>query len=437
VSPATLAPDRISVCMYQVGFGDCILLSFHYPFDLPDGPRARHLLFDFGSTRWPKGHAGRYPEIAADVARRTDGVLDAIVITHRHKDHIGGYGITAAADTIAALKPRAVVRPWTENPKAAAEATGPTLVGPRSYRYARNLTQAQRFAGHVALTVGAQERGFRGDLREAALEQLANQDAINRLDALAVATANKGDYVFAGSPVSLQQLLPGVVTTVLGPPTIEMWPQVAGERADDDEYWLRQNGLLARMLTATGAPPATARLATTAAIEPEVDPGPLRWIVERLREQQTHSLLRIVGGLEDALNNTSVILLFQTGRRTLLFPGDAQIENWSYTLTSPKATALRAALPQVDLYKVGHHGSRNASPRSLVKQWVGRNEKLTSIMSTLPGVHGKSDATAVPRTTLVDALAALGPLYRTDKLAATALAVEVTGSAKDNQPFTR
>ena len=437
MSPAAPAPDRISVCAYQVGFGDCILLSFHYPAALPDGRNSRHLLFDFGSIRWPKGHTARYPEIAADVSARTGGVLDAIVITHRHKDHIGGYGITTAADVIAALNPRAVIRPWTENPKAAANATSPALVGPRSHRYARNLAQAQQFAAHVALTVDAQARGFRGELRDAALEQLANQDAIDRLDTLAAATANKGDYVFAGSPVSLQQLLPGVTTTVLGPPTIEMWPQVAGERADDDEYWLRQNSLLGRMLDATDAPPETVRVATVAAGQAEVDPGPVRWIVERLREQQTHSLLRIVGGLEDALNNTSVILLFKTGKRTLLFPGDAQIENWSYALTSPNATSMQAALKQVDFYKVGHHGSRNASPRSLVKEWQGRPVKLTSIMSTLQHVFEKTERTTVPRKTLTDALAALGPLFRTDTLATKTLGLEITGSSTDTKPFTR
>jgi hypothetical protein len=167
-----------------------------------------------------------------------------------------------------------------------------------------------------------------------------------------------------------------------------------------------------------------------------VDPGPIRWIVERLHEQQTHSLLRIVRGLDDALNNTSVILLFETGKRKLLFPGDAQIENWSYALTSPDASALRAALPEVDFYKVGHHGSRNATPRSLVTLWSGRTKQLTSALSTMPGVHGESEATAVPRTTLCDALAALGTLHRTDAFPIGTIALELTASTKDEKPFT-
>jgi hypothetical protein len=32
------------------------------------------------------------------------------------------------------------------------------------------------------------------------------------------------------------------------------------------------------------------------------------------------------------MNNTSVILFFEVGSKKLLFPGDAQIENWSYAL---------------------------------------------------------------------------------------------------------
>jgi hypothetical protein len=428
VSPQQLPPSEISVRMYQVGFGDCFLLSFHYAAALDDGRDVRHVLFDFGTNRWPKQHAARFPDIAEDIAARTAGFLDAVVITHRHKDHVAGYANAEAGAKIASLTPKAVVRPWTENPAAADGATGPGFVGPRSHRYARNLDQAQAFAGTVADSVGIDERGFRGDLRDVAAGQVKNKAAIDRLDALALATANHGDYVFAGSPSSLDQLLPGVTTTVLGPPTIEMWPQVASEASDDPQYWLRQKSLLGRMLAASGATPDVVAVAERAAQDP-IDPGPLRWIVEKLHQEQTHSLLRIVGGLEDALNNTSVILLFQAGSRTLLFPGDAQIENWSYSLTSKDAKNLRAGLPDVDFYKVGHHGSRNASPRSLVGEW-GQTKKVSCMMSTLPHVYE-----SVPRPQLIDALEALGPLYRADELPPTDLFKDVRASTADVAPF--
>jgi hypothetical protein len=261
-----------------------------------------------------------------------------------------------------------------------------------------------------------------------------NQEAVTRLDQLAAVTGNGGSYLAAGADAGLDELLPGVRTTVLGPPTIEQWPQMTGEREDDVEYWLSQQTLLERVLAAADAPPVTQR-AASAAGSSEVDPGPIRWIVEKLHDQQTHSLLRIVRTLDDALNNTSLILLFQTGTRTLVFPGDAQIENWSYSLTAEQAEPLREGLDATDLYKVGHHGSRNASPRSLVKQWQGRPRPLTSVMSTMPGVHGESEATAVPRTTLVDALVLLGPCYRSDALAAEQIAQEIGASTSDELAY--
>ncbi len=434
MSPAQPAPSEVRLRMYQVGFGDCFLLSFRYRTTLPDGREERHVLVDFGSTHWPKGHKPRYREIADDIRERTEGALDAIVITHRHKDHISGFGNDEAAAIIAGLKPKAVIRPWTENPAAAANATRPALVGERSRSFALSLSQAQAFAEAVTQAVGEGTRGFRGALRELALDQLPNQEAITRLDELARETATGGGYIFAGQASGLETLLPGVTTTVLGPPTIEQWPRVKGQREDDPEYWLRQRGLLGRMLAAVDASPETVREAENSR-RAAVGPGPTRWIVERLQAQQTHSLLRIVRGLEDALNNTSVVLLFETGKRRLLFPGDAQIENWSYALTSPKASALRAGLPEIDLYKVGHHGSRNASPRSLVSLWSGRTKPLVSVLSTMPGVHGESEATAVPRITLCDALASLGALYRTDAFRPGVISREFRAMTSDELPF--
>ena len=432
----SVTPNRVTVRMYQVGFGDCFLITFAYnTAPLPDGRRERHILIDFGSTRWPKNYPPRYRELANDIALKTGGKLDVLVITHRHKDHLGGFGDDKAAATIATLKPSLVLRSWTENPTAAANATGPAFVGQRSLAFANGLDTAQAFAGEVARTLRNPRQGFRAELADAAIEQLANEDAIGHLDKLAKDAISAPGYLFAGQPSGIDAIVPGVTTKVLGPPTIDQWPAVAGERENDPEYWLRQRNLLAGMLQTVKAPPALIRVANSTGRRQTIDPGPLRWIVERMRDQQTHSLLRIVTSLEDALNNTSIILQFQTGTRRMLFPGDAQIENWSYALTSPKATALRADLADLDLYKVGHHGSRNASPRSLVKQWQPHKRPFVALMSTLAHVHGKTEATAVPRQSLVDALKALGTLHQTDGLDTTKMSLAVTASTRDRKAF--
>lgn len=114
----------------------------------------------------------------------------------------------------------------------------------------------------------------------------------------------------------------------------------------------------------------------------------------------------IVRRLDKQMNNTSLILLFSVGGKSLLFPGDAQWENWSHALDQPD---VRDKLKTVDLYKVGHHGSLNATPKTLWELFENRGpatkpDRLTSVMSTKHGLRGHSKKTAVPRATLVEAL---------------------------------
>jgi hypothetical protein len=90
----------------------------------------------------------------------------------------------------------------------------------------------------------------------------------------------------------------------------------------------------------------------------------------------------------------------------------------------------------VDLYKVGHHGSRNATPKSLFREDQNRHEcPMVALMSTMPDVHGETEATAVPRATLVNALAGRMNLVRTDELDGPG-SVTVAAPCRGGQPFT-
>ena len=90
-------------------------------------------------------------------------------------------------------------------------------------------------------------------------------------------------------------------------------------------------------------------------------------------------------------------------------------------------------------YKVGHHGSRNATPRSLFRLWTeaGDPERpMCALMSTMAGVHGETDATAVPRATLVEALTQRMKVFgRTDKLANDVLFTTVGARTSGEEPF--
>jgi hypothetical protein len=61
------------------------------------------------------------------------------------------------------------------------------------------------------------------------------------------------------------------------------------------------------------------------------------------------------GSPDALLNNTSLILLFRVGKTSLLFPGDPQIENWSYALfAAPNRKEIRKQLAGARFYKVAH-----------------------------------------------------------------------------------
>jgi hypothetical protein len=151
-------------------------------------------------------------------------------------------------------------------------------------------------------------------------------------------------------------------------------------------------------------------------------PPDARWFQSRLDRVRGQQLLEIVRSLDDQMNNTSLILLFEVFGKKLLFPGDAQIENWSWALQdAPDAKDTVKLLSEVDVYKVGHHGSLNATPKKLLwenfRKARPNGRKLTSLLSTMPGKHGSLDkGTEVPRKPLLAALASETALSNTNDL---------------------
>lgn len=418
--PPVLATVRVR--MYQVGFGDCFVLSFEY---VGQAEATRHVLIDFGTRELAAGLD--LADIVGEIDAHTDGGPDVVVLSHRHQDHMSGFGGSGTETIVGRWKPRLVVRSWTEDPEAPADAAGP---GGTSLR--TGLDQGRAFAAALSREITTSARGLRADLRDLAIAQLANQAAVDRLNAWS--QGGKGNYVNYGKPLAIDAVVPGVQVHVIGPPTVTQHPAVAKERSTSPEYWQLYQGLVA-----TGAfdPAAEDK---TAAEEQLV--GPARWLVERLRGPQLRSLLRIVTALDHAMNNTSVILLIQAGERRLLFCGDAQIENWEYALTfAGDSNQVLDLLRGVDLYKVGHHGSRNATPRTLFDLWTEpgtRERKMTALMSTKPGVFpGKpGSGTEVPRQTLLTALRQRMTLCTTMDLPEGMSHIEVVAPAFGDTPFT-
>src|SRR5258705_7417136 len=130
---------------YNVGFGDCLLLLLRY--DDEDRP-VRSVLFDFGSTKLPDSRVANHMKVIADnIAEETGGKLDMVVASHRHADHISGFGDATTGPIIERLLPEVVVQPWTEDPDLETDALQPRGGRRRGSHLAlaRTLTNMQAF----------------------------------------------------------------------------------------------------------------------------------------------------------------------------------------------------------------------------------------------------------------------------------------------------
>lgn len=398
-------PKQVSVTMYDVGFGDCFLLTFSYK-----NKKDRHVLIDCGSTSKPKAHMSK---VVDQLIKDCNGHVDAIVATHRHKDHISAFGLKGIGDKLKSLKPDIVIQPWTEHPDAAKAARkAPSVFSKKAVHHMKGLEAAQDFAKHLTdnatrvLAVAGPRT--RRQLSKIASLSIPNKKAILCLTSM----CDNRAYVYAGSSSGLEKLLPGVRVHVLGPPTLEQTKNIRRQTPwDEDEFWK----LHAKLAASSGSNVATARghsvefpKVRTSSIARA--PSYVKWIIQKLDFQQLEYAKRIVHSLDNAINNTSVILMFEVGNKALLFPGDAQLENWQYALGNKDNEAL---LKITSLYKVGHHGSTNATPQSLWKLFRrrrARRQRLISLLSTEREHHSK-----VPRQSLVNALQSETALHSTQR----------------------
>jgi hypothetical protein len=275
------------------------------------------------------------------------------------------------------------------------------------------------------------QQPFRDQLLFMGENNMPNASAVQNLRDMG--TSGSAHYVRFGDDVQLERIIPGAKLHVLGPPSLEQHHEILKQRSrDKDEFWMLHAmlkdywglqaataALSSNLNTKAEDSPKTNRLFSKARVFSNHHPSHTRWFINQVKNVRARQMMGLVRILDKAMNNTSVIALLEVNGHKFLFPGDAQIENWEYAL---KQTDKMELLKDSVLYKVGHHGSRNATPKSLWRNFANRSvegedtAKLFTVCSTMAGKHGHTTATAVPRRTLVNALKKRTQYHTTEDL---------------------
>ena len=382
----------VNVRMYRAGLGDCFLLAFRGK----DG-KPVYMLIDCGIHSQYKGGSDIIKEIAKHVRDSTDNHLNVVVMTHEHGDHISGFHL--ARDVFRDMQIDEGWFAWTEDP-------GNGLA--RRIDRARSLMLRGLRAAGPALAAAD---------NPAARNVIGLTDFFVFEDGMGVSSRDTRDLI-RGLPDECRYLKPktppltlpgveGVRIFVLGPPENERMLMRArpskrgGEVYRDDDHALALDDVLsAAFLAAAGeefdssdrdrsesGKPFASNLRVANNIvkanekrypffhehygfDPE-DPDHWRRVDSDWQLPAESLALK----LDAATNNTSLVLAIElesTGR-VLLFAADAQVGNWQSWheggwsevngLGKDETLNAEELLRRTVLYKVGHHGSHNATLR--------------------------------------------------------------------------
>jgi len=443
---STPAADEtgLRVRMYRVGFGDFFLVTV--PSD--DGPQ--HILIDCGVTPGTthKGDIGTIRDAVADMAEETQRRLALIIVTHRHMDHIIGF--SRCADAFRQFAVEAIWMPYWESEydeqavKMQAELTSVALdVQTHLALSARDDHETEDMLAmlHNATGVdpsdltlgitGAKPKGKGGGSNAASLALLKTGFGV------APQYYAKGDV--PKLPASLANS--GLLAEILGPPPADAltFMKLKDLKKGVGQY-LGVDGNAAAgktfdpfgaswRATAEDYPPSAFRewAPRVQGVLPDFSVRHNAALEAAIQAAQPNVLLTAVKALDGFLNNQSLVVLFTFAGKKLLFVGDAQAGNWEYWMyggTPTKAPSIddiaaqgKQILSHLDFYKVGHHGSTNATPITAVDTMGG---EFVSMCSTQEGTFGsRANASEVPRDPLMGALAKKSAVVRSDDVAVT------------------
>ena len=392
---------RMTIRMYRQGLGDCFLLS------IPKKSGGEfHMVVDCGLIQGAPQDAGdKMPRIVADIGARTSNVVDVLVATHQHWDHMSGF--VAQLGDFQKLKVRSAWLGWIENPsdaqaKQLAQGRGQAVAALGAAIGLLHAAGAAALADDVtpyAENLGIGAAGGIGQAMDNVRALAGNVVTYCDPSGAPLAIADTDVRVFVLGPPRDQTLLHRMSASASSGEMYAIAASVGGAFGGDaGEPWIPFAGTVSAPIEAAKADPFFIERYFGG-----VDAG---W--RNIDSAWLAGASDLAIQLDSFTNNTSLVLAFEfPGGDVALFPGDAQIGSWESWLT------LRWKLPDAEVtgadllrrcvfYKVGHHGSHNATMRQ------GGLETMTALHTAMvPVDHAmavKKNWTRMPLPEILTAL---------------------------------
>lgn len=321
--------DQIRVRLYNVGFGDAILVT------IPDRdenslPLDRHVLIDVGNVLVGEGGADDiFGPVLGDI-RDTVGSrgVDLYIMTHEHLDHV--QGLLYGAET---LQPPVTIPVTTAWLTASAADDYYQRFDEARKRFENAKSMYRAIARHLAASADQDRR---------LLALMANNNHRK--------TANCVDFLRNRLTDDVRYVYRGFQTDGAHPfktATFDIW----APEEDTAEYYGRFRPMA--FGAANGLSPSETRRSPPPS---GVDARSFFNLVD-LRQ---HGAMANALAIDKARNNTSVVFTITWNDHVLLFAGDAELRSWRTMNRGVDRGQLD--MGPVDFLKVSHHGSHNGTP---------------------------------------------------------------------------